>query len=87
MSKSINNATQLKPVITRAVKALYGRDVQNIAILKAEQFPLFREPKQGWLIHAEFTDDCYQYAIQMDVQMSNGTITRAIELHRTPESK
>ena len=87
MSKSISNATQLKPVITRAVRALYGRDVQNVAILKAEQFPLFREPKQGWLVHAEFNDDSYQYAIQMDVQLGNGTITRVVELHRSPAPK
>lgn len=87
MSQLIKNATQLKPVVVRAVKALYGQNMQNISILKAEQFPLFKEPKQGWLVHAEFNDDRFEYAVQMDVQMENGTITRMVELHRTPVQK
>lgn len=87
MPKLIKNATQLKPVVVRAVKALYGPNMQNITILKAELFPLFREPKQGWLVHTEFKDDRFEYAVQMDVQMENGTITRMVELHRTPVKK
>jgi len=57
MTKPVNNATELKPVVERAVKALYGSTMQNVKILKADQFPLFKEPKQGWLVHAEFNDD------------------------------
>jgi len=84
MAKTINNATELKPIVEKAVKALYGVAMQNTRILKAERFPLFKEPKQGWLVHAEFNDDKYEYSIQMDVQMADGSITRAVELHRTP---
>jgi hypothetical protein len=84
MPRPINNATQLKPVVVRSIKALYGSNMQNIAILKAERFPLFKEPKQGWLVHAEFNDDRYEYAVQLDVQMADGTITRSVEMHRTP---
>jgi len=43
--KKVNNATELKPIAERAVKALYGQAMQNIKILKADRFPLFREPK------------------------------------------
>ena len=84
MNKVVNNATELKPVVERAVKALYGGAMQNVKILKADQFPLFKEPKQGWLVHAEFNDDRYEYSIQMDIQMADGRVTRAIELHRVP---
>ena len=87
MSKPVRNATELMPVIERAVKALYGQAMQNTKILKAERFPLFKEPKEGWLVHAEFNDDKYDYSVQMDVQMADGRITRAVELHRTPLKK
>jgi len=87
MDKPVNNATQLTPIVRKAIKALYGQAVQNIRILKAERFPLFREPKQGWLVHVEFNDDKYEYSIQMDVQMEDGRITRVVELHRVPMQK
>ena len=87
MSKPVRNATELMPVIERAVKALYGQAMQNTKILKAERFPLFKEPKEGWLVHVEFNDDKYDYSVQMDVQMADGRITRAVELHRTPLKK
>jgi len=87
MNNPVKNATELKPIVEKAVKALYGQNMQNIKILKADQFPLFKEPKQGWLVHAEFNDDRYEYAVQMDVQMADGRITRSVELHRTPLRK
>jgi len=87
MNNPVKNATELKPIVEKAVKALYGQTMQNIKILKADQFPLFKEPKQGWLVHAEFNDDRYEYAVQMDVQMADGRITRSVELHRTPLRK
>jgi hypothetical protein len=55
--------------------------------MKADQFPLFKEPKQGWLVHAEFNDGKYDYHLQMDVQMADGRITRSVELHRSPLQK
>ena len=87
MSKPVKNATELKPIVEKAVKALYGQTMQNVKILKADRFPLFREPKEGWLVHAEFNDDKYEYAIQVDVQMADGRITRSVELHRVPLQK
>ena len=87
MDKLVNNATELKPIVEKAVKALYGEAMHNIKILKAERFPLFREPKQGWVIHTEFNDNKYEYSVQMDVQMADGRITRAVELHRVPTQK
>ena len=87
MNKPVSNATELMPIVEKAVRALYGKAMQNIKILKADRFPLFREPKQGWLVHAEFNDDKYEYSVQMDVQMADGRITRAVELHRAPTQK
>ena len=87
MDNPVNNATELKPIIEKAVKALYGGAMQNIKILKAEQFPLFKESKQGWLVHAEFNDGKHEYSIQMDIQMADRRITRSIELQRVPIQK
>ena len=83
MKRSVGDATELMPIVQKAIKALYGRPMENVKILKADQFPLFREPKEGWLVHAEFNDGKYQYAVQIDIQMADGRITRSIELHRT----
>ena len=87
MDKLVSDATKLMPIVERAAKALYGKAVQNVRVMKAEQFPLFKEPKQGWLVHTEFDDEKYEYSIQMDIQMADGQITRSVELHRTPLKK
>lgn len=87
MDKPVNNATQLKPIVEKAIKVLYGSAMQNIKILKADRFPLFGEPKEGWMVHSEFNDDKYEYSVQMDVQMADGRITRAVELHRASLNK
>jgi hypothetical protein len=87
MDKPINNATGLKPIVEKAVKALYGEAMQNVKIRKADRFPLFREPKEGWLVHVEFDDDKYEYSVQMNVQMADGRITRSVELRREPLQK
>ena len=84
MSRTIKDATQLKPIVEKAVKALYGHAVENTRVMKAEQFPLFKEPKEGWLVHTEFNDEKYEYSVQMDIQAEDGSITRSVELHRTP---
>ena len=83
MNKPVKDATELRPIVQRAVKALYGQPMENIKVLKADLFPLFKEPKVGWLVLVEFNDDKYEYAVQMDVQMADGRITRTVELHRT----
>ena len=87
MKRPLKNATELKPIVEKAVKALYGQPMENIKIMKSDRLPLFREPKQGWLVHVEFNDDKYEYAVQMDVQIADGRITRSVELHRTPLPK
>jgi hypothetical protein len=87
VDKSIDNAVELKPVVEKAVRALYNPSMQNIRIQKAEQTPLFKEPKLGWLVHTEFNDDNYEYAVQMDIQMCDGRITRSVELNRVPLKK
>ena len=87
MYTHIEDATELTPIVAKAVKALYGKAVQNIRILKADRFPFFKEPKVGWLVHTEFHDDQYEYSVQMDIQLADGRVTRTVELHRTPLEK
>ena len=83
MNNPLKDALELQPIVEKAVRILYGKAMQNIKILKTDQFPLFRQPKEGWLVHAEFNDDKYEYAIQMDIQMADGRITRSVEMRRT----
>lgn len=87
MDKPVNNATELKPIVEKTVKALYGEAAQNIKILKADRVPLSKGPKEGWLGHAEFGNDKYEYHVQMDVQMADIRITRSVGLHRAPKRK
>jgi len=75
---------ELKPMVVRAVTALYGQAIRNIKIQKVDQFPLFLKIKEGWRVNVEFGDDKYQYSVQMDVQMADGRITRSIEMRREP---
>ncbi len=63
IAKPVRDVTQLKPVVEKAVKALYGQAVQNVKVPKADRFPLFKEPRQGRLVHAEFNDDKHEYAV------------------------
>ena len=85
--RPVENATDLMPIVEKAVKGLYGESMKNVKILKADRVPLFKEPKQGWMVHTEFNDDKYVYDVQMDVQMADGRITRSVELHRTQLQK
>ena len=47
----------------KAVKALYGQTVQNVKTPKTDRFPLFKEPRQDRLVHAEFNDGKHEYAV------------------------
>ena len=87
MKKKVDTEIKVTPIVEKAVKILYGQAVHNIKILEFEQLPLFRKPKHSWLVNVDFNDDQYEYSVQMDVQMSDGQITRVHELHRVPVKK
>lgn len=87
MKNKVDTEIKITPIIEKAVAVLYGQAVRNIRILEVEQMPLFRKPKHSWLVNVDFNDDQYEYSVQMDVQMSDGQITRVHELHRVPVKK
>jgi hypothetical protein len=87
MKNPVHDETQLKPIVVSAVRLFYGGRVKNIEMIKTGKFPLFRTPKQGWLVDVKFNDDVYEYHIQIDVQMADGRITRTHELYREPITK
>ena len=87
MKNPVNDVTQLKPIVKKAVRIFYGGAVKNIEMVMTQKFPLFRTPKQGWLVDMKFNDDVYEYHIQIDVQMADGRITRTHELYREPITK
>jgi hypothetical protein len=87
MMNPVQDITQLKPIVEKGARLLYGNVVRNIKMIKAEKFPLFRTPKQGWLADVKFNDDVYEYHVQMEVQMADGRITRTHELYREPIMK
>ncbi len=87
MSTQIKDATELKLIVDKMIKLLYGKSMENIEIMKADQFPLSIEPRQGWLVHTRFSDNKYEYTVQMYIQMADGRITKSVELHRTTLGK
>jgi hypothetical protein len=87
MKNPVHDLTQLKPIVEKAVRLFYGSAVKNIDMIKTQKFPLFRMPKQGWLVDTKFNDDVYEYHVQIDVQMADGRITRTHELYREPIAK
>ncbi len=87
MKNSVHDVTQLKPIVEEAVRLFYGGAVKNIEMIMTQKFPLFRTPKQGWLVDMKFNDDVNEYHVQIDVQMADGRITRTHELYRKPITK
>ncbi|MFC2069122.1 hypothetical protein ACFLTP_08990 [Chloroflexota bacterium] len=82
MRKPVMSATELRPIVEKAIIGLYGQAMKNIKIMKAERFPHFKEPKYSWMVHTEFNDDEFEYTVQMDVQIADARITRSVELLR-----
>lgn len=83
MSTPVKDVTELKPIVEKMVRLLYGESVDNIEIVKPNH-PLFSEPKQGWLVYVRFNGDRYEYMVQMYIHKAYGRITRSLELYRTP---
>ena len=84
MSYPVNNASQLQPIVRRAIVSLYGKTAKNITIHEVEKIPLFKKPKQYWQVDVLFNNDEYKYNVQLEINITDGLVTRAHEMHREP---
>ena len=67
MDYPLENASQLQPIIRRAVVSLYGKTANNITIQEAEKIPLFKKPKQSWQVNVLFNNKEYNYNVQFEM--------------------
>ena len=79
---SLNQASQLQPIVNRAVISLYGKTAKNITIHEAERIPLFNKAKQYWQVDVLFNNDEHDYEVQLEIKISDGLITRVHEMNR-----
>jgi hypothetical protein len=81
---SLNQASQLQPIVNRAVISLYGKNAKNIIIHEAEKVPLFKKPKQYWQVDVLFNNDDYKYNVQFEIKITDGLVTKVKVVHRDP---
>jgi hypothetical protein len=87
MSYPLNRASQLQPIVKRAVLSLYGKKARNTTIHEAQKIPLFKEPKKYWQVDVLFNDGEYTYNVQFEIDIYDGSLTRIHEMHRDPISR
>ena len=77
----IKDVKDLKSIVEKTIKALYGEEVTDLKISGATQFPIYGA-KTFWAVTVEFQDDKYVYGVELSVQMNDGTVTRTSERWR-----
>ena len=82
MSYPLENASQLQPIVRRAVVSLYGKTANNITIQEAEKIPLFKKPKHAWQVNVLFNNEEYNYIVQFEIKIIHGLITKVHVMHR-----
>ena len=82
MGYPLENASQLQPIVRRAVVSLYGETANNITIQEAEKIPLFKKPKQSWQVNVLFNNEEHNYNVQFEIKIMDGLITKVNVIHR-----
>ena len=62
-------------------KKLYGGNISAITVERLEEYPLFKEPKEGWLVLISFKDDDGHYTLQMEFTF-DGILRKSQEIGR-----
>lgn len=62
-------------------KELYGAQIGEVTIERIEQLPLFKEPKEGWLVLTSFKDEDGHYTLQLEFTF-DGSLRRSQEVGR-----
>ena len=60
---------------------LYGSQISELKVERTEPFPLFKEPKIGWLVLVSFKDPDGCYTLQMEFSF-DGNLTKSMEIGR-----
>ena len=82
MGYPLENASQLQPIVRRAVVSLYGETANNITIQEAEKIPLFKKLKQSWQVNVLFNNEEHKYNVQFEIKIIDGLITKVHLMHR-----
>jgi hypothetical protein len=78
----INDVVDLRPVVEKAIKALYGENAENVRIRYADTYPIFGE-KTFWLVKLDFNDKNFRYDVEMHVSIEDGKIIKIEEKQRS----
>jgi len=81
---SVEDVEELGPIIEDALKPVYGGNVRNIEILRANQIPFLDQKKESWRATVEFDDSKTKYQVSIDIRISDGSIKRTEEIVREP---
>ena len=79
---AVKDVKDLKPIVDKTIKTLYGEDVEDLKIRSATQCPLLWDEKTFWSVTADFLRRNYEYTVDLYVQISDGTVTSARETWR-----
>ena len=77
---AVEDIEELKPIVEVTLKSTYGRTVQNIEILRANQIPILDQQKESWRATVEFDDSKTKYEVSIDIRISDGSVKRTDEI-------
>ncbi|MCG2717241.1 MAG: hypothetical protein L6408_00190 [Nanoarchaeota archaeon] len=77
----LEDVNDLKPIVKKTVKTLYGDDVKSIRIFKTEKYPIFGS-SLWWRVHTEFRNEENRFIIEIDIHMRDGTVIKTNEVQR-----
>ena len=83
----VTEVEQLKPIIERSIKSIYGESIQNIELLRATQIPILDEEKELWRTAVEFNNGKTKYEVSIDIRIADGTVKRTEEIVKQPMTK
>lgn len=80
-SKPIRDVTDLKPIVEKVIKTLYGENVEDITIKYTKPYPSEAQI-ESWYLHVEFRKPEYSCSISLNIQASDGRVTQTNEIWR-----
>ena len=75
----VKDVRDLKPIVEKTIKTLYGEGVKDIKMREASQYPILAEKKTFWKVVVDFVDEEYERTVELNVNISDGTVTETRE--------
>lgn len=80
MGEKIEDGKDFKPIIERAIKTIYGEEVEGIRIHSAKQYPLSKEEKISWHVKVTIKNNKDRYDIRLTVRITDKTVTETDQI-------